>query len=309
MSNNPRGFTLIELLVVISIIALLVAILLPAIGKARAVAQTAICTNNMKQLGIGKAMYSNDFKNGVPLFYGTWAGPGPKPASGMWEDMGGNTWAEISSNREWYLFYRNYIAPPIGPNLSDDRKLWDLGAKVKVFDCPSTNQPTNYGYMDATGKTFDYRAAALNESYDSNGSPNGTWAIKIDRVPGKAMVLIDSASKIANDGTFFAPMSGDEHPQYAIWGGPMTTWYYLNTAHPSLTQYYLPPSYPGLAVTWTATQLQPGTHDAGVHHSAGANILTADGGARWHPVTDYYTHFLDATTSSEFFYSFRYLME
>ena len=61
--QNDEGFTLIELLVVISIVALLIALLLPAIKNAREMAKRVICASNQRQLSIALFQYVHDSEN------------------------------------------------------------------------------------------------------------------------------------------------------------------------------------------------------------------------------------------------------
>lgn len=132
-----RGFTLVELLVVIGIIAMLISILLPTLGRARAAAQAIKCESNIRQLGLTMIMYANENKGIFPVDsdwrYTNSDGDRFARPFGWWDDP--SIWINAACNYAYHKsYYRMILDAAAGTTVLPNNR---VGAS-SLFVCPGS---------------------------------------------------------------------------------------------------------------------------------------------------------------------------
>lgn len=173
MKNHKKSFTLIELLIVIAIIAILAALLLPALRMAKQEAQTMLCANNMKQLSTGALVYTND-NDGTML----------DPQGNI---LGCRNDNEFDISIRWPLMINEYVGGASCPdstyNAWKDFSGFDPDASPVWNGCPTAEKATSVG---------SYHYGIPRVGYGGAGWP--TLGLRVSRVKDAttAAVIFDA---------------------------------------------------------------------------------------------------------------------
>ena len=206
---------MIELLVVIAIIAILAAMLLPALARAKLQAQRAQCINNQHQLLLAWMMYTDDNRGKLVPNYANSYWP-QFQVSPNWDGKNNDmSWGNVPMNTTGWLLVTN------GDGLLGGY----LSHQFRVFQCPGDKSLERNGSIRARSISMNsmmngYAGSQyLNGASRNTGGPRGgggsgyrlysTTSSIINPRPSEAWVFIDEHGNTINDGFFFVPVNGN----------------------------------------------------------------------------------------------------